>query len=44
MFHKTLRLPLIAGLLAVALALVACGIDAADTNTAEYERWLRLPS
>jgi hypothetical protein len=37
MFHKTLRLPLVAGLLAVALALVACGSDAADTNTAEYE-------
>lgn len=37
MFHKTLRLPLVAGLLAVALALVACGSDAAGTGTAEYD-------
>ena len=37
MFHKTLRLPLVAGLLAVAMALVACGSDAAGTGTAEYD-------
>ncbi len=37
MFHKTIRLPLVAGLLTVALALVACGSNAAGTDTAEYD-------